>query len=171
MRIKSVKNKIRRLCGITVAAAVTALAVFGCVGSTGLEAGNDSKLILPKGEAWVYTFDRVSNNLPLPNSSISARSISSPNVALIFKADGKVERLGISSDKWYVDVEYQQSWSTLGSEMTLSGKGADTTFTFSLTGEGSEQILTLEHSDRYYMYSLRGYERKAIEISDGKNQN
>jgi hypothetical protein len=167
MRIKSVKNKIRRLCGVTVAAAVTALAVFGCVGSTGLEAGNDSKLILPKGEAWVHTFDPPSN-LPQPNSSRNALS-RSPNVALIFKADGKVERLGISSDKWY--VEYQQSWSTLGSEMTLSGKGADTTFTFSLTGEGSEQILTLERSDRYYLYSLRGFERRAIEISDGKNQN
>ena len=168
MKIKSVKNNIRRLCGITAAAAVTALAVFGCVGSTGLEEGNDSKLILPKGEAWVYTFDRVGNNLPTsPNSSIPARSISSPDVAFIFKADGKVERLGVSSDKW--DVEYQQSWSTLGSEMRLSGKGADTTFTFSLTGEGSEQILTLERSDRYYLYSLRGFERRAIEISDGKN--
>jgi len=159
MKIKSVKNKIRRLCGVTLTAVVTALTV-GCVGSTGLEEGNYGELILPKGEAWVHTFDSP-NNLPSPNSSSTARSVS-PDFALIFKADGKVDRLSISSGEWY--VEYQLSWSTLGNEMTFRDKDDAMTFTFSLTGKGSEQILTLGSSGR-----PQGFERRAIEISDGKN--
>ena len=163
MRIKSVKNKIRRLCGVTAAAAVIALTGWGCVESTDPD-GNDGNLILPKGEAWVYTYEPYSIPQNI-NTGSPARTVEQ-NRAFIFKANGDVDMLTRRGTLWVAEP-FQVSWSTRGNKLTLHEIGGDEsediTFTFSLTGEDSLQILTLQLSDSYYV-SVEGYERKAITI-------
>jgi len=163
MTVKSIKNKFRSLyvCGITLAAAMIALTGWGCADSTGPQEGNDSKLILPTGEAWVYTY-YVTNNSSVVRTITTS---SSDQQALIFKANGKVDRLFKNNrynEEWDVDTSFTISWSTTGNKLTLREKSSSEsiTYTFSLTGAGSAQILTLY--DGYY--APQGYERREVEI-------
>ena len=161
MRIKSVKNNIRRLCGVTAAAAVTALFGWGCGSDpAGPEEGNDSKLILPKDVAWVYTYQPSSiPSNPTVGINYPIRTVAQNN-AFIFKADGRADMLTIRGTLW--DVEpFQLSWSTIGNKLTLRETGGEEMeFTFSLTGRDSLQILTLQMPG----YAPQGYARKAIRI-------